>query len=67
MQRRARFLWLVGMVSLVGVGLVFGGVPGPASAGQPITPAPSIEVQDAFIPDHRTVHKPASMHALASY
>ncbi len=37
MQRRARFLWLVGMVSFVSVALALGGVPQPASAGQPIT------------------------------
>ncbi len=37
MQRGARFLWLVGMVSLVSAGLVLGGLPQPASAGQPIT------------------------------
>lgn len=37
MQRRARFLWLVLMVSLVGVGLTLGGVLRPASASQPIT------------------------------
>ena len=37
MQRRARFLWLVLMVSLVGVGLTLGGVLRPAAAGQPIT------------------------------
>lgn len=37
MQRRARFLWLVLTVSLVGVGLTLGGVLRPAAAGQPIT------------------------------
>ncbi len=37
MQRRARFLWLVLTVSLVGVGLTLGGVQRPAAAGQPIT------------------------------
>lgn len=37
MQRRARFLWLVGMVSLVSAGLALTGAPQPASAGQPIT------------------------------
>ena len=36
MQRRARFLWLVGMVSLVSAGLALSGAPQPASAGQPI-------------------------------
>ena len=36
MQRRARFLGLVVMVSLVSVGLTLSGVPQPASAGQPI-------------------------------
>jgi len=36
MQRRAGFLWLVLMVSLVSVGLTLGGVLPSASAGQPI-------------------------------
>ena len=37
MHRRARFLWLVAVVSLVSVGLALGGAPQGASAGQPIT------------------------------
>lgn len=37
MQRRARFLWLVGVVSLVSAGLALTGAPQPVSAGQPIT------------------------------
>lgn len=37
MQRRARFLGFVVMVSFVCVGLVLGGMPRPAAAGQPIT------------------------------
>lgn len=37
MQRRTRFLWLVGVVSLVSAGLALGGAPQGASAGQPIT------------------------------